>query len=215
MEQNTDLTKTTEAAGAAVEPSEAGTAVPQAPESEPTILPVEEPAAQDSVDDGAQGEVPETYVLEPVDGVIIDEEAVAVATPVFRELGLTNEQANRLVPVAARFAEIVSRRAQDEALANAAALRKEWYDAVMADEELGGSTDRLEKTRAIAARALDRFADAEFRSFLNETGLANHPAMVRMVYRIGQMLSEDQTDVKPSAASSADRQRIYDPAYYA
>jgi hypothetical protein len=55
--------------------------------------------------------VPESYELVAPDGVTLDAASVEAATPVFKELGLTNEQANKLVPIATQMAQ----RIQDQA----------------------------------------------------------------------------------------------------
>mgnify|MGYP000700477353 CR=1 FL=1 len=45
---------------------------------------------------------------------------------------------------------------------------------------------------AVAKKALDTFGTPEFRTLLNESGLGNHPEMIRMMFRAGKAISEDK-----------------------
>src|SRR4051812_21105599 len=49
--------------------------------------------------------IPDQYQLTAPEGLTLDPVAIELATPVFRELGLSNEQANKLMPVAGQFAQ--------------------------------------------------------------------------------------------------------------
>ena len=200
-ELTTEKIETTEAADAAVEPSASNT-------DEETIL--GKSGAEASAE---QAGPPESYVLDLPEGMELNAEALEVATPIFQELKLSNEAVNKLVPAAITLVESTSKRIMDQITSDVLAQRKAWADEVLADPEIGGAN--LEKTQAIAARALDALAPPEFRSFLNETGLGNHPAMVRFVYNVGKAISEDgfgretvQTGAPP--VSPAD---WYDEAY--
>jgi hypothetical protein len=43
----------------------------------------------------------------------------------------------------------------------------------------------------VAKKALDAFGTAELRSLLNESGLGNHPEVIRFMFRAGKAISED------------------------
>lgn len=139
-------------------------------------------------DDG----VPEAYALTPPDGLTLDAEAIAAATPVFRELGLSNAAANKLMPAAAQFAQRVQDQANRQLLSHVQAERKAWLDAARADPEIGGA--KWGDTIATAASALDRLGfgkGSAFRNLLDESGLGNHPDMIRAFVKVGRAVAED------------------------
>ena len=53
------------------------------------------------------------------------------------------------------------------------------------------SLTQLDANRAIAAKAIDKFCGPEVRQILEQSGLGNHPALVRAFVRIGKTISED------------------------
>lgn len=179
----------------------------------------EDPKTDNDKDDGEKSEdenplfgAPaegEAYAIEGLpEGMSIDEAALEAATPVFRELGLSNAGASK---VAGLYAEHVlpgvMERAQGQFKENLetqiADQRTAWQDetlkAVKGEVELKTSTgDKIDfggasvkQVQQSAARAIDRVAPAGFREFLDETGLGQHPAMVAFAYQVGQLVAED------------------------
>jgi len=144
-----------------------------------------------SADPEPEHVVPEKYEL-TVEGLELDAAAIEMAEPVFKDLGLSNDQANKLMPVAAQFRDKVATETL-QSLADAGAQQKnEWLTATKADPDIGGG--KLDETLHLAAKALDHFGFAEgsdFRKLLTETGFGNHPDMVRVMRSVGEMLSED------------------------
>jgi hypothetical protein len=146
---------------------------------------------------------PETYELTPLkiageDGaeieVPIDAALLTEATPIFKEAGLTNEQAQKLAPLVLKVQDrLVEQQADDFA-----AMRAGWAKDARADKEIGGAN--WKETETLAAKALDTFGagkDSEFRKLLNESGFGDHPEMIRMFRNIGEKLGEDP--LTPSA----------------
>jgi predicted transcriptional regulator len=157
--------------------------------------------------------VPEAYEFTLPDGMTLDTEALDEATPVLKELKLTNEQANKLAPLAAGLVQKTEARVQQALEAQIVATRKAWVDAALADQEIGGTPENHETVKAVAARFLDRFAGPEFRKMLVETGLGNHPEMIRAAYRAGQAIGEDgdfvRTDQAPAPKPKAFHEKLY------
>ena len=144
----------------------------------------ERPAAGDPV-------VPETYELK-VEGMDLDPAAIEEATPIFKEAGLTNEQAQKIMPAAAKFRDSVANQTLQQLVDAGAKQKSDWADATKADPDIGGA--KLEETLHLSAKALDALGypeGSEFRKVLTETGFGNHPEMVRMMRKIGEMASED------------------------
>lgn len=139
--------------------------------------------------------VPEKYEL-AVEGIELDATAIEAATPVFKELNLSNEQAGKLMPVAAQFRDQVATQTRDATLQELvdghSKQKADWAAAAKADPEIGGGN--LDQTLHLAGKALDHFGHPEgsdFRKLLTETGFGNHPDMVRIMRGVGELISED------------------------
>lgn len=128
---------------------------------------------------------PEAYQLTPPEGLEITPDILAEAAPVFKEIGLSNDQANKLMPLAGQFAE----RLMDAQVDAFSQLKKEWVQEAKADPQIGGT--RWRETEHLIATALDAAGaprGSKFRQLLDETGLGNHPEMIRVFRTLGQRL---------------------------
>lgn len=132
--------------------------------------------------DAAKLGAPEKYEFKPVEGVNFDNSVTEKFSEVARELNLPQEAAQKLLDkmgpaIAAQNVDAVQR-------ASAA-----WADSSRADKEFGG--EKLAENLSVAKKALDQFGSPELRTLLNDSGLGNHPEVLRMFYRAGRALSED------------------------
>jgi hypothetical protein len=101
---------------------------------------------------------------------------------------------------------VAERKAAAEAeQAKLAALPQQWLEQTKADKDIGGQN--LPTTLANAQRVLSRFGTESFRNALNQTGLGNHPELVRFMAAIGRAMGEDRP-LPTTAAPNAKR----DPA---
>lgn len=126
---------------------------------------------------------PEKYEFTAGEGQELDKEAVAAFEPIARELGLSNEQAQKIVDVYG--STIIPQIAKQQE----AAWQKqvtEWAETVKADKELG-SVESIGN----AQKAMDQFGTPELKQYLNDSGLGNHPELFRIFSRIGKAMSED------------------------
>lgn len=141
--------------------------------------------------------VPEKYEFKAPEGMTLDEAAVQAFEPVAKELGLTQDAAQKLVDLYA------SQKAADaKALADGWALQgKTWSDEVKADKEFGGPN--FPATMNNANTVLKQFSTPEEIAAINAMGLGNYPPFVRALARIGKAIGEDSL-VKGKAASAAD-----------
>ncbi len=145
------------------------------------------------------------------EGVQIDEKAMGEAAVLFKEVGLEQDQAQKLLTFAANREKAIA-----EAGVNAyVALQTKWVSEIKADPEIGG--DKLPASLADAARAIDRLGGQDLRAAMDLTGAGNNPAIVKALVRMGQMLKEDRfasgNGAAPAAAKSP-AETIYgnDPA---
>ncbi|MFM7349501.1 MAG: hypothetical protein ACKO01_08420 [Erythrobacter sp.] len=166
--------------------------------------------------DGAAGEegesdaapvVPEKYELTASEGQPdLDPAALEAATPVFQELGLTNEQAQKLIPVAEQFAASITDTLNKQILESVATERAAWLNEAKADEEIGGN--RWDTSLVTAAKALDTLGfpkGSPLRNLLDDSGLGNHPEMIRAFVKVGRAISEDSDFPRSGAATTGAR----------
>lgn len=126
---------------------------------------------------------PEKYEFTAGKDQELDKEAVAAFEPIARELGLSNEQAQKIVDVYG--STIMPQIAKQQE----AAWQKqvtEWAETVKADKELG-SVESIGN----AQKAMDQFGTPELKQYLNDSGLGNHPELFRIFSKIGKAMSED------------------------
>lgn len=113
---------------------------------------------------------------------------------VARELNLTNEQANKLLPLAG---ELVKRNVAMQQEAQVKQVQK-WLDESKADTEFGG--DKFDTNVTAVRAAVARFATPQLKELMDQTGLGNHPEVVRLFYRIGNAIADDKFVAAPPAA---------------
>lgn len=128
-------------------------------------------------------EVPEVYSFNPPEGLSIDETLIDAFSDVSKTLGLSQDKAQTVID---KMAPAIAERQREQI----EAIRQEWVEATRADREFGGRG--LNENLGVAKRAFDTYATPAFRTLLDETGLGNHPEVIRMFYRVGKTISEDR-----------------------
>lgn len=126
---------------------------------------------------------PEKYEFKAAEGQKFDDAVLEQFSEVARELDLPQDAAQKVLD---KMAPVLQAR-QAEAVEK---MRTEWADTAKTDKEFGG--EKLNENLSVAKKALDQFATPELRTLLNETGLGNHPEVIRMFYRAGKAISEDR-----------------------
>ena len=131
------------------------------------------------------------------EGMELDTVAVEAALPVFKELGLTQDQAQKLVDLQA---------AQLTAAAEAQQVQwdktnEDWREEAKADPEFGRAN--LQGSLAHVKTFLDKFATPEFREMLDDTGLGNRLETLRMFATVGKAMGEDSITTGPASITSA------------
>lgn len=164
-----------------------------APTAQPAATKQEAPATQapqaadaaaavgDKAPEAPKG-APDKYEFKPVEGRNLDSETMSTFAEVAKELDLSQDAAQKILD---RMAPTMAQRQQ----AQIEAIRNEWVAAAKSDSEFGG--DKLSENLSVARKALDQFGTPELRALLNESGLGNHPEIIRMMYRAGKAISED------------------------
>lgn len=163
------------------------------------------PSLLDDGKDEGKGEpeaaptAPEAYEPFDIDGQQFSEEQVQGFAATARELGLSQENAQKM------FASMVP-TAREYLMKDLVAKSKEWASLSAKDPEIGGAD--FEAKRGIASQAYKHYATPELRAILNGSGLGAHPEVVRLFYRIGKTMQQD-TGVTGSASAPAGVRRRY------
>ena len=140
-------------------------------------------AAEQTKDEGEKPEgAPEQYEWAAPEGVTLDESVMGSLSEVAKELNLSQDAAQKLVD---KMAPAMAQRQ----VAQVQAMQAEWRESSSGDAEFGGA--KLAENMAVAKKALDAFATPEFRQLLEQTGMGNHPEVIRTFYRAGKAISED------------------------
>lgn len=146
-----------------------------------------EAAAAESETGGDVETSPESYTeFNLPEGMQADALALESAAPLFKELKLDQEGAQKLVDWYAEQTQTGSQKQLNEF----DQLVGQWKTQAKSDSEYGG--DKYDENVAIAQQALTKFGTPELKSELASYGLGNHPEMVRFMYRVGKALQEDQ-----------------------
>lgn len=131
--------------------------------------------------------VPEAYAFKDLpEGYSISEQQLAEVTPLFKELSLTQEQADKLMAFDAKRALA----AEQAGLEQRQGLVTGWEKSLREDASFGGAN--FDANVGVAQKALAQFGTPELSIMLKESGLGSHPEVVRLFHRIGQQLAEGQ-----------------------
>lgn len=139
------------------------------------------------------------------EGIEIDAEALAAVSPIAKELNLSNEGLSKIAGVyAEKVLPSVVERVNNELQQNITATRADWatqsQEAIKSDPTFEGKG--LDDVRKVSAKALDRFGGEKFREYLDETGLGDHPAMLKFAYQAGMQIAEDTTFERGGSATT-------------
>lgn len=131
-------------------------------------------------------DAPESYAdFDLPDGVEMNADALDRATAVFKEMGLTQEQAQQYVTL---HAESV-KAAQESQVESFNQMKAGWLEQAKGDAEIGG--EKFDENVATAKTFLSKFGTPELTALLDETGVGNHPEIIRAFARAGALMNED------------------------
>lgn len=125
---------------------------------------------------------PESYAFVAPEGREYNPEVITAFSDVMRDLNLPQDKAQAALDKLAPVLEAQHAQMLDK-------LRTEWATSAKADKEYGG--DKFDENLGIAKSALDKFGTPALTEFLNESGLGNHPEVLRLMTRIGKAISQD------------------------
>lgn len=132
--------------------------------------------------------VPDAYKFALPEGYDFSAEAQAEWSGVFKELGLTQEQASKLVEMDAKRQASGAQASEQAAIEYRNQQASKWESELKQDAAFGGAN--FEANVGIAQKALADYGTPELTAMLKESGLGSHPEVVRFFHRVGQQLAE-------------------------
>lgn len=174
---------------------------------------VDADSSADTGDTGSQGEgtqdagtdtgegnqsAPDTYAdFTLPEGMSLDADLLSEAAPIFKELNLTQEQAQKLVDLQVKQVQAGS----DKQIDTFNQLMTDWQEQSKNDSEFGG--DKFDASIKTARNAIDKFGSDGLKQLLDQHGVGNHPEMIRFMVRVGSLLAEDNPGGTTTPASKA------------
>jgi hypothetical protein len=118
----------------------------------------------------------------------LDENMLKEAAPLFKEAGLSQEQAQKFVDL---YANTI--KSQSESTSTAFTdVNNANKKAIMEHAEFGGN--ELKASLVHTARAIDEVMGdnaKDFKDLLDQSGLGNHPLMFELLTKVGKSIKED------------------------
>lgn len=137
--------------------------------------------------------IPEKYEFKAPEGYTISDELVTEITPIFKEAGINQETAQKLM-------DFHAKQMIDAAKAPATAvetMRADWRTKVSADPDMAkavnGDKTGLDAVKLDIGRALTHLPPAEaaeFKAAMDLTGAGDHPAFVKAMWKFSQLITE-------------------------
>jgi hypothetical protein len=129
--------------------------------------------------------VPDKYDLKLPKDSPLSKESVERIALISKERKLSQEQAQALLETESNAVTSFTSLQQDEFKKQVGA----WAEQAKSDKEIGG--DGFVQNAELAKRVVDKFGSAELKKQLDDTGLGNHPELLRFCVRLGKSMKED------------------------
>lgn len=157
---------------------------------------LDEASEEEKTVEGEAKKVPEKYEFKLPEGMTLDEAAMAIVSPVFKELGLDNDQAQKLV-------DLQNMLTKDAATKHDVAFEQYKEDLKVEAKTFFGP--KLQEVMKNVARARDQFIHKELQEKLNVSGLANDKDVLVFLDKLGRTVGEGKfLEGKQSAPAKGD-----------
>jgi hypothetical protein len=145
---------------------------------------------------------PEKYTdFKAPEGMTFDGTVIGAFSEAAKEAGLSQDAAQKVLD---KMAPALAERQT----AQLKAASDGWANDAKSDKEFGG--DKLAENLGVAKKGMKALATPALRKLLNESGLGNHPEIIRVFYRAGKALGEDGVvSGRGSAAKPGDARDLY------
>ena len=161
-------------------------------------------------DEGKEEGVPDEYKFEAPEGMDVNEEALTQFADTAKELKLSQAQYQSLIEYDLQRQADAAKAMSDQYNNRVA----DWANETKADKTIGG--EALDENLGVAKRAIETFGDDDLAQIMaapsaenpDGLGLGNHPAMIRLFYRVGKSIGESSLvtgDSKVEGPSALER----------
>lgn len=158
-----------------------------------------EQKAEREAKEALTADAPEAYTDFTVpEGIKLDAAVTDELKALGKDANWSQARTQQVVDLGAKLAQSIVTKQQE----GFAALRETWQNEAKADAEYGGA--KLQESLGHAAQFRDAYGTPKLTELLNESGLGDHPEVVRLFARAGKALS-DATFVNPGK-TAAERQ---------
>lgn len=136
--------------------------------------------------------VPETYeAFTAPEGVELPAPVLDAFQGAAKEAGLSQAKAQALL---SSLAPVIAKQNKEAINTVHKQAVTQWLKDTKADTEVGG--DKLNENLAVARRAMSgKIATPALKKLLDDSGLGNHPEMIRWMYRVGKHIVPDNKHV--------------------
>lgn len=146
----------------------------------------QEESKEESSEKEAKDKEEVEYKLELSEGSLLAKEKVDEIAEFAKKHGLSNEAAQEVLKaqegVISEHMETLREKHQETV--------EGWYQESMNDPDIGG--DKLKQHAERAKRAIEAFGTEGLVNGLKETGYGNHPEVVKVFSKIGELIENDQ-----------------------
>ncbi len=150
---------------------------------------------KDEVNDETKDDVqeaPEEYdfsAVELPEGVELDKDLTSEFSQLAKEHNLSNDNASKFMAIGVKLSTQIKERFE-QAVKEAHENQLNAYKTMLnTDSEIGGA--KLKQSLLDANVAYNEFVSPEAAKLLSDTGLNNHPAIVKVFMNIGKQLKDD------------------------
>ena len=140
-----------------------------------------------------------TYAdFEMKEGIELDADALALATPLFKELGIDQAGAQKLVTLQSDLIQAGAKQQVDAFNEQIAT----WREDSKNDKEFGG--EAFDENVKLAQTAVNKFGTPELKQLLEDYGVGNHPEIIRFMVKVGKLTAEDVPGAEGNATGKSD-----------
>jgi hypothetical protein len=150
------------------------------------------------------GEVPESYTLTFEEGVQVDQSMVEAATPVFKELGLSQDAAQKLASFYYEQQKAQAEKGWNDFTKMVEQREEKWLTEIQTDPDFGGP--KFDASRLRVGKLLDKFdTGKEMEKFLIEEGYSGAAPIFKVLARISQHFDDDDLDLGQGDQGGVDK----------
>lgn len=150
--------------------------------------------------------VPDSYDLKAPEGSELNKEELDHWTPIFKDAGLSNEQAQTIADAALPYINEVVQQQQQSVIDQYNAAQEQQLNELKADKEFGGAN--WDKTTQEAQNAIRQFGGEDFTQFVTDMGLGNNATLIKVFAKVGRAIGDTQLG-NGSQAHNTDLSSLY------